>query len=145
MGTIQIVGLVLIFVVMYMLMIRPQKKREKAVNEMRNALKVGDEIVTIGGIKGKIVNTKDDFVTIAVGSDKVKFEVMRWGISKVEGDAPQGAKQPVKQEKTAKEEPVEEQKPARKPRKLGAGKETAAVEAVSEESANTESSETVEE
>ena len=68
---------------MYFLLIRPQKKKEKSVNEMRNALRVGDEIVTIGGICGKIVKTKDETLIIQVGADKTKFEVMRWSVSSV--------------------------------------------------------------
>lgn len=54
---------------------------------MRNSVRVGDEVVTIGGIRGKIVKTKDDTLVIEVGADKVKFEIMRWAISKVEGEA----------------------------------------------------------
>jgi preprotein translocase subunit YajC len=130
-GMIQISGLILIFVIMYMLMIRPQKKKERAVNEMRSSLKAGDEVVTIGGIKGKVVSVKDSYVTIAVGADKAKFDIMKWGISKVEG-APTPA-----QKKTAKEEAAkEEEKPAKKPKKLGAAKEEApAAEAATEAAA----------
>lgn len=84
--------LVLLIFIMYFLLIRPQKKREKAVNAMRSALKVGDNIVTIGGICGKIVKTKDETLIIQVGADKTKMEVMRWSISKVEGESPAPAK-----------------------------------------------------
>ncbi len=75
--------LILLVVIMYFLLIRPQKKREKEVNTMRSNLKVGDEVITIGGICGKIVKTKEESLVIQVGADKVKFEVMRWAISKV--------------------------------------------------------------
>ncbi len=75
--------LVLLVVVMYFLLIRPQKKKEKQVNAMRSALRVGDEIVTIGGICGKIVKTKEESIVIQVGADKLKFEMMRWSVSKV--------------------------------------------------------------
>lgn len=75
--------LVLLLVVMYFLLIRPQKKREKQVNQMRSNVRVGDEIITIGGICGKIVKTKDESLVIQVGADKVKFEIMRWAVSKV--------------------------------------------------------------
>ena len=51
--TIQIIMLVLLFAVMYFILIRPQKKREKEVNAMRDSLKVGDDVLTIGGIYGK--------------------------------------------------------------------------------------------
>ena len=80
---IQLLPLVFLFVIMYFLMIRPQKKKDKQVQEMRRSLSVGDEIVTIGGICGKIVKTKDDTFIIQVGADKTKFEMMRWAVSAV--------------------------------------------------------------
>lgn len=80
--------LVLLIFIMYFLLIRPQKKREKAVTAMRNAIKVGDEVITIGGICGKIVKTKDETLTIQVGADKTKFEIMRWAVSKVVTNEP---------------------------------------------------------
>ena len=82
-----LIALVVLFAVMYFLMIRPQKKRDKEIKEMRNGLSVGDEIVTIGGICGKIVKTKDETIIIQVGADKVKFEMMRWAVSTVESSA----------------------------------------------------------
>ena len=75
--------LLALIVIFYFLLIRPQKKKEKAVTAMRNALKVGDEIVTIGGICGKVMKVKEDTVTISVGADKTKFEIMKWAVSKV--------------------------------------------------------------
>ena len=92
---------------MYFLLIRPQKKKEKAINEMRNAIKAGDEIVTIGGICGKIVKTKDESLVIQVGADKVKFEIMRWAVSKVVSEASAPAPAP------AAEEEAEPKKPSR--------------------------------
>ena len=80
---IQLLPLVILFVIMYFLMIRPQKKKDKQVQEMRRSLSVGDEIVTIGGICGKIVKTKEDTFVIQVGADKTKFEMMRWAVSAV--------------------------------------------------------------
>ena len=78
-----LIALVVLFAVMYFLMIRPQKKRDNEIKEIRNGLSVGDEIVTIGGICGKIVKTKDETIVIQVGADKVKFEMMRWSVSTV--------------------------------------------------------------
>jgi preprotein translocase subunit YajC len=75
--------LILLIVIMYFMLIRPQKKRERQVNEMRSNLRVGDDIITIGGICGKIVKTKEDSIIIQVGADKLKFEMMRWSVSKV--------------------------------------------------------------
>lgn len=83
---IQLLPLVLLIVIMYFLLIRPQKKREKSITQMRNSLSIGDDIITIGGICGKIVKIKDEKITIEVGTDKTKFEIMRWAISKVVSD-----------------------------------------------------------
>ena len=106
-STMSFLMLVLIIVVMYFLLIRPQKKKEKAINEMRNAIKAGDEIVTIGGICGKIVKTKDESLVIQVGADKVKFEIMRWAVSKVVSESSAPAPAP------AAEEEAEPKKPSR--------------------------------
>ena len=60
--------LILIFVVMYLIMIRPQKKKEKALKEKISKMKVGDKAVSIGGIVGKISKIKDDFVILETGN-----------------------------------------------------------------------------
>lgn len=73
---------VAILAVFYLLLIRPQRKKEKDIQEMRKSLKEGDEVLTIGGIYGKILNIKDDFVTIEVGADKIKLKMARWAIGK---------------------------------------------------------------
>ena len=79
--TIQIAMLVLLFVVMYFILIRPQKKREKEVTAMRESLKVGDDILTIGGIYGKIVRIRDEKYTIQVGAEKTRLDIAKWAIS----------------------------------------------------------------
>ena len=101
-STMSILMLVLIIVVMYFLLIRPQKKKEKAINEMRSSIKAGDEIVTIGGICGKIVKTKDESLVIQVGADKVKFEIMRWAVSKVVSESSAPAPAAATEEEPAK-------------------------------------------
>ena len=60
--------MILIIVLLYFMMIRPQRKREKETKEMINALKVGDQVVSIGGICGKVVKIKDEFVLIETGN-----------------------------------------------------------------------------
>ena len=80
---INLLPIVLLFVLMYFLMIRPQNKKDKQIKDMRNSLTVGDEIITIGGICGKIDKTQEDSFIIQVGADKVKFEMMRWAVSSV--------------------------------------------------------------
>ncbi len=74
---------VLLIVVFYFLLIRPQQKREKETQKMRSNVKEGDEILTIGGIYGKILNIKDDVLTIEVGADKVKLKIAKWAVGKV--------------------------------------------------------------
>ena len=76
--------MILIFVVFYFLMIRPQRKKDKQVKEMLNNLKKDDRICTIGGIYGTIVNIKDDTITLAVGKDNLSMVVARWAIRSVE-------------------------------------------------------------
>ena len=69
--------LVVMFAALYFLMIRPQKKQEKQVNDMRNNLQVGDEITTIGGIIGKIVSIKEETITIETSHDRTKIRFLR--------------------------------------------------------------------
>lgn len=69
--------LILVFVIMYFFMIRPQKKREKEAMAMRNALEIGDEIITIGGIVGIVVSLRDDTIVIETGSDRSKIRILR--------------------------------------------------------------------
>ncbi len=78
------IPLILIFVVFYFLLIRPQKKREKATNEMRNNVQVGDEVVTQGGIVGRVVSIKEDNIVIETGSERSKLRIKRWAIAAVE-------------------------------------------------------------
>ncbi len=76
--------LILIFVVFWFMMIRPQRKKDKQVKEMLNNLKAGDRVCTIGGIYGTIVGIKDDTVTLSVGRDDTNMVLARWGIRSVE-------------------------------------------------------------
>ena len=79
-----ILPLVLMFVVFYFLLIRPQKKKDKKVKEMLAALKNGDRVCTIGGIYGTISSIKDDTIELSVGRDNVKLVFARWAIRNVE-------------------------------------------------------------
>ena len=76
--------LVLMFVVFYFLLIRPQKKKDKKVKDMLAALKPGDRICTIGGIYGTIKSIKDDTIELSVGREDTKMIVARWAIRNVE-------------------------------------------------------------
>lgn len=66
-GMFSIIWLVAMIVVFYFVLIRPQKKQEKKMREMLAALKVGDKVITAGGIAGKIVKIKDEFVWLETG------------------------------------------------------------------------------
>lgn len=76
----QLLPLALIFVVFYFLLIRPQKKRDKETQNMRNSIQVGDEIITAGGIIGRVVSIKEDNVVIETGNDRSKVRIKRWAI-----------------------------------------------------------------
>ncbi len=129
----QLLPLILLIFIMYFLLIRPQKKREKETAQMRNSLQVGDEIITIGGLCGKIVKLKDESLIIQVGADKIKFEVMRWSISKVVNSDQAAARKA----KSATEEAAPEESKKVMPKKLGKknGEETAAPVADQESAA----------
>lgn len=72
--------LVIVFVVMYFVMIRPQNKKRKEEQKMRNSIRVGDEIVTIGGICGRVVNVKEDTLIIETGADRSKMSIKKWAL-----------------------------------------------------------------
>ena len=73
--------MIAIIVVFYFMLIRPERKRKKEAEQMRSALKVGDEITTIGGIMGTVVNVKDEKFVIEVGADQVRIEFAKWALS----------------------------------------------------------------
>ena len=70
------------FGILYLLVIRPNSKKRKQEEELRRNVEIGDEIITIGGIMGRIVSIKDDneSVVIETGSDRVKMRIKRWAI-----------------------------------------------------------------
>ncbi|MGM9522276.1 MAG: preprotein translocase subunit YajC [Oscillospiraceae bacterium] len=82
-----IIYLVVIVAVFYFFMIRPEKKKRKKAEEMRNSLSIGDNVTTIGGMVGKIVNISDDFITFETGEDRVRIKIAKWGISSTGKDA----------------------------------------------------------
>lgn len=78
-----IIYLVVMVAIFYFLLIRPQKKRQKKMMNMLDALQVGDEVVTAGGIVGKIVTIKEDTVTLETGADRTKITFEKNAISRV--------------------------------------------------------------
>ena len=76
--------LILIFVIMYFFMIRPQKKQERKEAQMRDSLQVGDEVTTIGGIIGRVVSIKDETFTLETSRDRTKIRFLRSAIKSVD-------------------------------------------------------------
>ena len=76
-----IIMLVIMFAIFYFMLIRPENKRKKEAEQMRNSVKVGDRITTIGGIVGVVVNVKDEKFVIETGADQVRIELAKWALS----------------------------------------------------------------
>lgn len=109
-NTSMIFMLIGMFALMYFMMIRPQKKRQKEEQEMRNAVEVGDEITTIGGICGKVVIVKEQHLIIETGADRNRMQITRWAVQqnvtatervKAEREAAKAAAEKAKAEKKA--------------------------------------------
>ena len=80
---VQFLPMILIFVIFYFMLIRPQRKKDKEAKQMLENLKVGDRICTIGGIYGTIVRIKDQVLTIEVGEQKTQMMIARWAVRNV--------------------------------------------------------------
>ncbi len=78
--------LIILILFFYFAMYRPQKKKETKIREMRDNLAVGDEIVTIGGIRGKVIVVKEDMVTIESGATKTRLDIMKWAVGNLVED-----------------------------------------------------------
>jgi len=76
-----IIMMVVLIAVFYFFMIRPENKKKKEMNQMRDSLKVGDNIPTIGAANGDVVNVKDETLVIETGADKVRIEFAKWAVS----------------------------------------------------------------
>ena len=70
-----VIMLVVMLGIFYFMLIRPENKRKKEAEQMRSSVKTGDEIITIGGICGKVVNVKDDRIVVETGADQVRIEL----------------------------------------------------------------------
>ena len=98
------VMLVAMFAILYFMMIRPENKRKKEAERMRSAIKNGDQITTIGGIVGTVVNVKDDKIVIETSADQVRMELTKWAISTTgvqSGETPVAEKKGKKKEEEA--------------------------------------------
>lgn len=75
--------IIVLFVLMYLILILPQRKKEKKMKAMLDAIQVGAEITTHGGIVGRVINIKEDDLTIETGVEKTKILIKRWAIRDV--------------------------------------------------------------
>ena len=104
-----ILMLIVMVAIMYFLMIRPENKRKKKAQEMRDSLKKGDVITSIGGIIGRIVSVGKDTIVIETSDDRVRMELTKWAVSSVgvqSGEQPEEKKEgkkPAKKEEEKKE------------------------------------------
>ena len=73
--------IVIMFAIFYFFIIRPENQKKKKTEEMRNSLSLGDEITTIGGITGKLVQITEDTITFETGEDRVRIQTKKWAIS----------------------------------------------------------------
>ena len=87
-----IVMLVLMFALLYFFMIRPENKRKKEAENLRNSLAVGDEITTIGGMTGTVCAVKENTIVFETGADRVRIEITKWAVSTKNGQSPQATR-----------------------------------------------------
>ena len=102
--------LVVLIAVFYFMLIRPENKRKKKAQEMRDSLKKGDTITTIGGIVGKIVMVKPDTIVIETSDDRVRMELTKWAVSTtgVQSSGEEKKEDEVKKTEEIPEAPAEE-------------------------------------
>ena len=106
-----IILLVAMIAVFYFLIIRPENKRKKQAENMRNSLKKGERITTIGGLVGRIVQVNDTTVVFETSEDRVRVEIAKWGIQStesMEAAAQKGGKKSKKDEEKKEEAPAVE-------------------------------------
>lgn len=97
-STFTIVWLVIMVALFYFMLIRPQKKKEKADRQLRASLQAGDKIVTIGGFTGRVLSVKDDEVTFETGAAKTRLTVKKWAIQTREGPEAEAVEEPAAEE-----------------------------------------------
>ena len=95
-----LIMLVVMIAVFYFMMIRPENKRKKETEAMRSSIRNGDQITTIGGIIGTVVDVKEDKIVIETGADRVRIEFAKWGVSSNE-TAAKKAEEDAKKKKEA--------------------------------------------
>ena len=127
--------LVAMIAVFYFIVIRPENKRKKQAETMRNSLKKGERITTIGGMVGRIVQVNDTTVVFETSEDRVRIEIAKWGIQSTES-MEAAAAQKGKKSVPAKKDEKKEEEPAAKaeePKTVEAAEAPAAKEEQKEE------------
>ena len=101
-GLMSIIMIVAMLAILYFFMIRPQKKQEKEATALRNSLSIGDEVTTIGGIIGRVINVKDDTFVLETTRDRTRIRFERAALKRIDRkfDAPEATEEPAVEEKT---------------------------------------------
>ena len=114
-GATSIIFMVAMFAIFYFMLIRPQRKRDKKVKDMRSSLKKGDEVITIGGIQGKVVKVNGEIIVVELDHAKQRLKMQKWAIHSVinpskEKEVVEEIKEPVEVVEDAVVEAVEAEK-----------------------------------
>ena len=113
------IGLIVVMIVLfYFMLIRPENKKKKAAEELRNSLKIGDDVTTIGGILGTVCAVKENSVVIETGADRVRIEMQRWAISTNDTAAARAA-EAAKEAKALRDAEAREKRLAKQNKKEG--------------------------
>lgn len=102
-----IIMMVAMLAIFYFILIRPENKRKKQAQEMRDSLKKGDTVTTIGGIVGKIVSANQNTIIIETSEDRVRMELARWAVSTVGVQTSEQPENSKKKKAEKKEEPAD--------------------------------------
>ncbi len=96
-----IIPIALMILIFYFLIMRPEKKRNKEMQDMLSNIQVADEVITTGGIIGRVISVKEDTVLIETGSDRTKIRIMKSSIAKnnTVHEVPAAAPEPKKLKK----------------------------------------------
>jgi preprotein translocase subunit YajC len=113
-----VVPLGLFFVLLYFMLIRPQKKREQEQKDLQSSIQVGDEVITTGGVVGLVVRVAEDTVVIETGGERTKLRMKNWAIAEnVSAKERAKAAAPKKKSALAQAGLSEEKKPEKKSKK----------------------------
>ena len=123
MDSMSLIMIVMMIAIFYFMIIRPENKRKKQAEEMRNSIRKGERITTIGGMVGKVVQVNDSTIVFETSEDRVRIEIAKWGVQSTESmeaaQAQRSGKKNASEESTKEELP----QPAEKEEKVNADPE----------------------